>query len=306
MRKKHRRLLFYTVVASALVLVACQTKLVEQLPSLVHLKQPPPVDLQTALTERFGPIDQRLEVANGWVVLSPVKEGHREIAYLTGSSDTYQLVGQGHVVTATILGDPATATLTQAGDMLLVETKKDGAPQYAAYKVGSGGLESIDYYTAVAPEPTVKAGSFVVVNKELNALWHYEDGRLVKAYRVATGRDTDGPSPTWSDYATNFFTPEGTFQITNFLVNPAYTALKPGDKSYPGGVPGNPFGTRFMGFPVLGDGDAGGIWGIHGTSEPELIGTWASDGCIRMQVKDAEELFAALQGNAPTLQIVAR
>ena len=47
------------------------------------------------------------------------------------------------------------------------------------------------------------------------------------------------------------------------------------------------FGTCFLGLSV-----PWGQYGIHGTNKPESIGTSASHGCIRMRVKDAEELFA--------------
>ena len=47
------------------------------------------------------------------------------------------------------------------------------------------------------------------------------------------------------------------------------------------------FGTCFLGLTV-----PWGQYGIHGTNKPASIGTSASHGCIRMHVKDAEELFA--------------
>lgn len=47
------------------------------------------------------------------------------------------------------------------------------------------------------------------------------------------------------------------------------------------------FGTCFLGLNV-----PFGQYGIHGTNKPESIGSNASHGCIRMQVSDAEELYA--------------
>lgn len=47
------------------------------------------------------------------------------------------------------------------------------------------------------------------------------------------------------------------------------------------------FGTCFLGLDV-----PWGNYGIHGTNKPESIGANASHGCIRMQVKDAEELYS--------------
>ena len=47
------------------------------------------------------------------------------------------------------------------------------------------------------------------------------------------------------------------------------------------------FGTCFLGLNV-----PWGNYGIHGTNKPESIGYSASHGCIRMGVRDAEELYA--------------
>ena len=46
------------------------------------------------------------------------------------------------------------------------------------------------------------------------------------------------------------------------------------------------FGTRFLSLNV-----PWGKYGIHGTNNPSSIGSNASHGCIRMRVKDAEELY---------------
>ncbi|MGE5675421.1 MAG: L,D-transpeptidase [Mycobacterium leprae] len=254
-----------------------------------------------ALAKAFGPVDQKIEIGQGFVVLGPLNNGSRELAYLTKSGSSYALVGQRVVLTQ----EADTAKLEQDGTLVVVETAKGDqkSPQFAAYTAGTDGLKPVDYYAAKAPEPAVKSGTFILVNKYLNVLYLYRDGKLVKEYRVATGRDYHGTAPTWQDYATNFFTPEGTFKVTDFKVNPPFNALKPGDQSFAGGAPGNPLGTRWMGFSVLPN-DGAGLWGIHGTSHPEQIGTWASDGCIRLQTQNAEELFGLIKDNNPTLQVI--
>lgn len=255
--------------------------------------------LQEQLANQY---DAVAAVEGGYVVMSKQQNGVRQISYVVlNENKTPVAVGAPQVVEDV----DGQASLQVEDGMVVVQTAKNKAPQFAAFRLGAEGLEPVDYYAAIAPEPSVKQGPFLLVNKHLNVLWHYEDGKLVKAYRVATGRQTEGPAPTWEDYRTNFFTPEGTFQVTSFVMNPPYNALKPGDQSYAGGAPGNPLGTRWMGFSVL-EGDGAGIWGIHGTSEPENIGTWVSDGCIRLKTEQAEELFAQMSGRNPTLQIVGR
>jgi len=257
-----------------------------------------PVDAQTQMAKVFGPIETRIPAGDGWVVLSPAKDGTRELGYMALQKDTWHALGNRYSV-------DATADVRVDGNLVVLQTAKEGAPQYAAYRYTADGLSAADYYSLMAPEPTVKTGPLIVVNKYLNVLYHYQDGKLVKAYRVATGRDTKPPTPTWQDYKTNFFTPEGNYRLTNFGENPPFNALKPGDTSYSGGAPGNPLGTRWMGFGVL-DNDNAWIWGIHGTSHPELIGTWASDGCIRMYTKDAEELSSRIKGKNAALRIVGK
>jgi|GEM_PF-186087 len=82
----------------------------------------------------------------------------------------------------------------------------------------------------------------------------YRNGRMFKAYPVATGKPT---TPT----------PIGTFTIKNKQVNP-----------------GGPYGTRWMGLSKP-------HYGIHGTNVPSSIGSSASNGCVRMFNKDVDDLF---------------
>lgn len=57
---------------------------------------------------------------------------------------------------------------------------------------------------------------------------------------------------------------------------------------------GTGFGTRWMGLNVT-----WGIYGIHGTNKPGLIGSQASHGCIRMFNRHAEEVFPWVEVNTP-------
>lgn len=192
--------------------------------------------------------------------------------------------------------------ITTEGDSYIIEAKQSLGLRRAQVQVENGKLRLLDYYANHAPTPTVKSGSFLYVNKYLNQLWYFQDGKLAATYPVATGRQTSGPAPTMHDYMTNFFTPEGTYKIANKRVDPVYY----GSAEHPaaaGGAPDNPLGPRWMGFGVL-DGDAGNIWAIHGTNDPAKIGTWVSDGCIRMRPEDVTALFDRIEV-ATTLQVVS-
>jgi hypothetical protein len=80
-------------------------------------------------------------------------------------------------------------------------------------------------------------------------------------------------------------TPDGEFQIDTRLKNPPWTTP---NGVIPYGDPRNILGTRWMGFQTAG-GRSG--LGIHGTTEPDSIGTNRSAGCVRMLNRDVEELF---------------
>jgi L,D-transpeptidase ErfK/SrfK len=97
---------------------------------------------------------------------------------------------------------------------------------------------------------------------------------LARVFRVAVGQ----PS---------YPTPLGRFWIRTKQKNPWWY---PPDRAWAAGAspvppgPGNPLGTRWMGLSV------GGV-GIHGTYNSASIGGFASHGCIRMLLHEAEWLY---------------
>jgi LysM repeat protein len=79
-------------------------------------------------------------------------------------------------------------------------------------------------------------------------------------------------------------TPEGTFVVKNKMINPPYQPQhKPKSEHRDGGARDNPLGTRWI--------DIGNHYGIHGTIDPTSIGRDVSEGCIRMNNKEVEELY---------------
>jgi LysM repeat protein len=79
-------------------------------------------------------------------------------------------------------------------------------------------------------------------------------------------------------------TPEGTFVVKNKMRNPPYQpAHKARSEFRDGGAPDNPLGTRWI--------DIGNHYGVHGTIDPSSIGGDVSEGCVRMNNKEVEELF---------------
>lgn len=125
------------------------------------------------------------------------------------------------------------------------------------------------------PNPRSKDDK-IIVDKSENLLYLYESGDLTKIYRVATGKKQQ-------------YTPEGIFKIVNM-------------EDYPRGKdPDSQLGACWMGLSVPPERDKratqfderapqGNKYGIHGTNEPDSIGTHASGGCIRMHNNEVTEI----------------
>ena len=114
-------------------------------------------------------------------------------------------------------------------------------------------------------------GTFnILVDKSQNILILKDEDEVMKVYTVSTGENNS--------------TPIGNFTIVEKLVNPVWFnrgAVVPPES------PANVLGSRWLGFDLAG-------YGIHGTTEPETIGTQETAGCIRMKNEDVEELFSIL------------
>ncbi|MDI6892880.1 MAG: L,D-transpeptidase family protein [Actinomycetota bacterium] len=112
----------------------------------------------------------------------------------------------------------------------------------------------------------------------------FREGSLIKVYPIAVGQEFSFP------------TPRGSFKIINKRKNPTwYNPRKPWSRDMPPFIPpgpGNPLGTRAL------DLDASGIR-IHGTYVSSSIGRAVSHGCIRMYLRDAEDLFDRVSVGTP-------
>ena len=125
----------------------------------------------------------------------------------------------------------------------------------------------------VPPERT-SIGFVVVIDRGAFKLRLYRGERLTRRMAVAVGLP-------------EYPTPPGLFDIVDMERNPTWY---PPDSRWADGLgpvepgAGNPLGTRWMGIsaPAI---------GIHGTPQPETLGTRASHGCIRLSIRDAEWLY---------------
>lgn len=96
----------------------------------------------------------------------------------------------------------------------------------------------------------------IEINLWTKELYVLQDNRIIETFPISIGTEL---SPT----------PIGTYLITEKA------------KSWGGG-----FGSRWLGLNV-----PWGIYGIHGTNKPYLIGENVSSGCIRMHNADVETLY---------------
>ena len=130
----------------------------------------------------------------------------------------------------------------------------------------------------------------IKVSKQQFILTLYNDGVLYRYYRVGIGREDR--------------TPIGDFIINSRIFHPAWT---PPGKNIPYGSPENVLGTHWLGLiPVGGTDPTLRGYGIHGTWEPNSIGTASSSGCIRLRNEEIEELFDFMPepgGVAPPVKV---
>lgn len=110
------------------------------------------------------------------------------------------------------------------------------------------------------------SGKWILIEVDQKRLTLYQNTKALKIYPIATGA-WDTPTPL------------GTFKITGRF------------KSELSG-----FGTRFLRLSV-----PWGQYGIHGTNKPGSIGGSVSHGCIRLSVRNAEELYALVPNGVPVL-----
>jgi lipoprotein-anchoring transpeptidase ErfK/SrfK len=150
------------------------------------------------------------------------------------------------------------------------------------------GVAWFNVWMAVAPNGSrgwVEQGSLsfytvttkIVVDLSKRKLTVYQAGSAVGTFSVAVG-------------SAQYPTPTGTFFITEKLVP---TTL------------GGPYGVLAMGLsafqPKLSSWPEGGVVGIHGTDQPNLIGQAISHGCVRLRNADIQKVDDWVRVGSPVI-----
>jgi len=179
----------------------------------------------------------------------------------------------------------------ESGDLLVNIGKKFDVPYQILMRINS--IKKASSLRAGQNIKVVQGPFHAVVNRERFMMYVYLGEILVRVYPVSTGKPgRETPVGSWLVEA-------GKKQI-----NPAWTDPDTSKQFYPDDKD-NPLGERWIGLKGL-DGNAKGRtgFGIHGTIEPEKIGTAASRGCVRLLNKDAEELYDMLTEGKSRVQVV--
>lgn len=97
---------------------------------------------------------------------------------------------------------------------------------------------------------------YIIISLQTKQLFLKKENNILATFPIAIGK-TDSPTPL------------GVWKIMNKKILADSSA----------------FGTHWLGLSLPG-------YGIHGTNQPELIGSAVSGGCIRLQNQDIQTLFS--------------
>jgi lipoprotein-anchoring transpeptidase ErfK/SrfK len=180
-------------------------------------------------------------------------------------------------------------TPAEEGRSLDLKRTTEQVYELAGLRANHQSATQLVHAPLVVSKPAVTGyADVILIRLGENKLYHYENGSLAKTYIVATGQS-------------RYPTPKGRFSIVLKRRNPVWVNPDPTGwgASLPPKIPsgpGNPLGTRAMNL------NAPGIR-IHGTSNLASLGTSASHGCIRMAIRDSEELFEKVDQGTPVVII---
>lgn len=205
---------------------------------------------------------------------------------LTKLSDTWLFSKQ------VAVGDTMTELYkVQPGDVLAILCRKYKVPHEAIERIN--GITNPERLQAGQTIKVIHGPFNAVVSKKNFTMDIYLQGIFVKQYKVGLGKiEHDTPTGKWKATA------------GGKMIKPTWTDPDSG-RVYQGSDPDYPLGSRWIALEGL-EGDARGRTGfaIHGTKEPETIGTRASRGCIRLFNGDVVEVYDLLEAGISEVVVV--
>lgn len=189
-------------------------------------------------------------------------------------------------------GDTLTAYyVVQPGESLTRIAKKHNVPYEILQRINK--INRPQSLQAGQKIKVINGPFHAVVNKTAFTMDLYLQSMYVKTYRVGLGK----PEHT---------TPTGRWLVApgGKMIMPTWTDPDTG-RTYKATDPDYPLGSRWIGLQGI-EGDAKGRTGfaIHGTKEPETIGTQSSRGCIRLFNGDVIEVYELLEPGQSYVQVV--
>lgn len=178
-------------------------------------------------------------------------------------------------------GDNLTSAYqVQSGDNLVAIGSRYKVP--AEFLMRINGIDDARKLRAGQSIKVVNGPFNVVVSKSIFTLDVYLQNTYIKSYKVGTGLPgKDTPTGKWKVKR------DGKL-ITPPWPNPEGGIVYPEDPEYP-------LGSRWIGIEgIEGPAKLRSGFGIHGTKDPETIGTQSSQGCVRLYNGEVIELYDML------------
>ena len=123
----------------------------------------------------------------------------------------------------------------------------------------------------------------IVIERSTRRIYLLDSKGIFKMYNSGLGKE-------------GYETTLGKYKIGNKEKDPVWH--KPGSEPIPGGAPDNELGSRWL--PLIPEEENLPLdLGIHGTIQPDSIGSYASKGCPRMHNEEVEELYDLVVRSTP-------
>lgn len=181
--------------------------------------------------------------------------------------------------------------LVQPGDLLAVIAKRYKVPYQALMRINN--IERPELLQAGTKIKVIEGPFNAVLYKSSYTMDLYLQTVYIKTYRVGLGKEKSE-------------TPAGHWRVKKGgkLVKPRWTDPDTG-KVYVGSAPDYPLGSRWIAIEGLDENTKGRTgFALHGTKDPESIGTRSSRGCIRLFNGDVIEVYNLLEEGVSEIWIM--